>query len=369
MRRILFASLAALLVCNLALAAETELAGGDYENGRSLFFGERLKCAACHRIRGDGATIGPDLSKLAHRDASSVLRELKEPSLTKSPGYAAYHSLKPEKLLEGLKADQIRDLLTFLTTEPPHRTGADLQQVLLRSSVAGNVNVVGSHALNIVLVASKQDHGPGQHDYPAWQKKWLALLQWGTNLAVNEAWEWPSPAQFRTADVIVFYFWNHQWTDQRYADLEGFLKRGGGVALFHAAVIADKEPEKLAAHIGLAAQPGPTQYRHTPFVLKFTAPTNHPITTGFADLPLLDEPYWPMIGDPKNVKVLATAEIDGAARPMIWVLQKGLGRVFASIVGHYTWTFDDPLFRLLALRGISWAGGQSPGRLEEFADK
>ena len=369
MRCILFASLAALLFWNLTLAAETELAGGDYENGRSLFFGERLKCAACHRIRGGGATPGPDLSNLAHRDASSVLRALKEPSLTKSPGYLAYHSLMPEKLLEGLKENQIRDLLTFLTTEPPHRTAADLQQVLLRSSVAGSANAVNSRALNIVLVASKQDHGPGQHDYPAWQKKWLAMLQHGTNLAVSEAWEWPSPAQFRTADVIVFYFWNHQWTAERYAELDRFFERGGGVALFHAAVIADKEPEKLAAHIGLAAQPGPTQYRHTPFVLKFTAPTNHPITTGFADLPLLDEPYWPMIGDPKNVKVLATAGIDGAPRPMIWALQKGRGRVFASIIGHYTWTFDDPVFRLLALRGISWAAGESTRRLEEFADK
>jgi type 1 glutamine amidotransferase len=31
------------------------------------------------------------------------------------------------------------------------------------------------------------------------------------------------------------------------------------------------------------------------------------------------------------------------------------GRVFISIPGHYTWTFDDPLFRVLILRGIAWS--------------
>jgi type 1 glutamine amidotransferase len=54
---------------------------------------------------------------------------------------------------------------------------------------------------------------------------------------------------------------------------------------------------------------------------------------------------------------------------MIWTLRKGRGRVFASIPGHYTWTFDDPLFRLLALRGIGWAAGESTRLLEELADK
>ena len=53
----------------------------------------------------------------------------------------------------------------------------------------------------------------------------------------------------------------------------------------------------------------------------------------------------------------------------MWTFQKGKGRVFASILGHYTWTLDDPLFRLLVLRGIAWAAGADPAALEELAIK
>jgi hypothetical protein len=32
------------------------------------------------------------------------------------------------------------------------------------------------------------------------------------------------------------------------------------------------------------------------------------------------------------------------------------GRVFGCILGHYSWTFDDPIFRIVFLRGLAWAG-------------
>jgi len=62
-----------------AAIAESTLAanGGDYENGRSLFFGEKLKCSTCHRIRGEGASTGPDLNNLTAKDPASVLRDIK----------------------------------------------------------------------------------------------------------------------------------------------------------------------------------------------------------------------------------------------------------------------------------------------------
>jgi len=40
--------------------------------------------------------------------------------------------------------------------------------------------------------------------------------------------------------------------------------------------------------------------------------------------------------------------------------------VFASIIGHYTWTLDDPLLRILALRGVAWAAGEPVARLERL---
>ena len=59
-----------------------------------------------------------------------------------------------------------------------------------------------------------------------------------------------------------------------------------------------------------------------------------------------------------------SAMVDGEARPLIWTQQKGKGRIFASIPGHYTRTLNDPLFRALLLRGIAWAAGENPARLQ-----
>ena len=391
-------------------SGKTEMAGGDYEGGRGLFFGDRLKCSACHRLRGEGSTVGPDLSNLVHRDLVSVLRDIREPNATINPDYVAYNvqlrdgsdltgfvrtqtgdslrvvgsdgkeqlvrravvsemrpsavSLMPAGLLEGLKDGQVRDLMTFLLNEPPTRTRAEVDALFRQHGHEATAAKPSAKPLKIVLVASKQDHGTGQHDYPSWQKKWMPLLGQSPGVTVQESWEWPSQEQWDKANVVVFYFWNHDWSAERYRQLDDYQSRGGGVVVFHAATIADKEPEKLAERIGLAAQPGPTKYLHAPITLKFVALTNNVITRGFKNLNLIDEPYWPMFGDTNRLEVLAAADMEGQARPLMWTFQKGESRVFASIVGHYTWTLDDPLFRILALRGIAWAAGEPAARLE-----
>ena len=174
---------------------------------------------------------------------------------------------------------------------------------------------------------------------------------------LSTAWEWPSAEQWKTADVIVFYFWNHDWSEARYAELDAFQKRGGGVILIHAACIADKEPEKLAERIGLAAQPGRTGYLHTPFTLNF-ANTNHSFGLRKKDLPMLDEPYWPMIGDTNRVQILATTKIENVDYPMIWTYQRGPGKVFVSIPGHYTWTLEDRVFEEMLIQAIGWVASR-----------
>ena len=228
---------------------------------------------------------------------------------------------------------------------------------------------INDRQLKISLVASKQDHGPGQHDYPSWQQDWLRLLtSAATNVTVTTAWEWPTEEQFKSADAIVFYFWNHDWNAGRYLQLDQFLGRGGGVVLFHSATIADKEPEQLAERMGLASQPQRTKYLHTPLDLRIVAPTSHPVMQGLPRrIHFLDEPYWPMIGDVAKIDVLATVNLEGEDRPMIWTFQKGKGRVFASILGHYTWTHEDPLFSVMALRGLAWVAGEPVGRFEKRA--
>jgi putative heme-binding domain-containing protein len=382
---------------------------GDYERGRELFFSDQLKCATCHRIRGQGGAIGPDLGNLVSRDAASVLRDIKEPSAAINPDFVAYQltrrdaseltgfirtqdadtlhlvaadgketavrvaevkelrpsslSLMPAGLLDKLKEGQVRDLLTFLLNAPPKRTRAEVKEILAA------VPRESPSALKIVLVAGKQDHGPGQHDYPAWQQQWHAML--APKAKVSDAWDWPSPEQFQSAGVVVFYFWNHDWNAERLGQLDGFLARGGGIVLLHSATIGNDQADLLAERTGLASYASPrTKYRHMPLELNLVVPAGSAITRGLpATLHLLDEPYWPLTGDSKKVEVLATAKVDDEARPLMWTFQKGKGRVFASILGHYTWTLDDPLFRILVLRGIAWAAGADSATLEHLAIK
>ena len=271
-------------------------------------------------------------------------------------------SLMPAGLLEGRKESEVRDLLTFLLWEPPQRSKEVLAR--LAAQEQGQPAEAGKE-LRMVLVASKQDHGAGQHDYPAWQTNWSRLLSSpARRIFAETAWEWPTAAQFDAASVVVFYYWNHNWSTSRLAQLDAFLERGGGVALIHSAVIADLEPETLAVRIGLGAHPKRTGYRHMPFELRLID-REHPITRGLPGrIELLDEPCWPLIGDTNQVHVLGSAKVDGEPRPLLWTRQKGRGRIFASIPGHYTWTLNDPLFRAILLRGIAWAGGESATRLD-----
>jgi len=140
--------------------------------------------------------------------------------------------------------------------------------------------------------------------------------------------------------------------------------------ILHSATIGNPAVDDLAERIGLAADSGKTKYLHTPVELNIVAPANHPITRGLpAKLQFLDEPYWPMIGDTNKVQILATAQEEGQARPMMWTFEKGKGRVFASIFGHYTWTWNDPLFRLIVLRAIEWTAGRGTTALDSIAAK
>jgi type 1 glutamine amidotransferase len=255
--------------------------------------------------------------------------------------------------------------------------------------------------LNIVLVAFKKDHGANEHDYPLWQKRWAVLLG-GKNAAqekqvnlygpapsgkqkrvlagapkvkVSTAYGWPSKEQFKTADLIAMFCYG-QWDEQRLADLEKFLSRGGGFVILHPAVIVPKgkkSAEEVAKLIGLAWEDGYTRWRHGPMDLKIAAP-DHPICLGLPEtIHVLDEAYWPLKGDPSKVTVLATSDEkisedsdQTKPEPMFYAYECGKGRVFSCILGHYTWTFDDPYFRILLLRGMAWAASESPYRFDQL---
>lgn len=388
---------------------EVLIAGGDYERGRALFFGGAAQCAACHQIRGEGSLFGPNLDNLAHRDPASVLRDLLDPSALINPDYVGYRlelksgeqidglirqeknkirvlsaagvettlnpadilelrpssvSLMPSGLVDAISEKERRDLLTFLVSAPPKRDWSQLSETL---NLSLDENAPGeTKPVRVVLVASKQDHGKGQHDYPAWQEEWSHLLSRAPAVDVQKAWLWPSEEMFQSANAIVFYYWNRAWDEKKFRQLDVFLEKGGGIVLLHSAVIADGAADQLATRIGLAAQPGRTGYLHMPFDLEFETGADTLLPEKFPRrMSLLDEPYWPMVAATNEIEVLASVEIDEERWPMMWTYSKGRGRVFATIAGHYTWTLQDPAFQLVVLRGLAWTMNEPLNRFQQ----
>ncbi len=246
--------------------------------------------------------------------------------------------------------------------------------------------------LNIVLLAGPKDHGDNEHDYPLWQKRWKVLLggkgpddepqvncygpppansracAGAPEVKVSTAWQWPSKEQMESADLIVM-FCAPRWDPETLRDLEAFLARGGGFVVTHMAIW--QVSAELANLIGLAKGPN-TRFRHGPVDLKITA-SDHPICRGLPkNLSLVDETYFHFQGDPDKITALATCDeiVEGQNKarpePMFWTCQQGKGRVFVCILGHFMWTFDDPYFRALFLRGMAWAAGESPYRFDQL---
>ncbi|MBX3424815.1 MAG: ThuA domain-containing protein [Pirellulales bacterium] len=249
---------------------------------------------------------------------------------------------------------------------PPPMSRAAVERLLAKPTGDDAVATTEEKPLRVVLVAGEKDHDAGEHDYPAWQKTWQRMLpRAAAATTVDTAWEFPAAEQIDKADVLVFYQ-RGRWDDIRAAAIDPFLARGGGCVYIHWAVDGRGGQEEFAKRIGLASLGGGIKYRHGPLAVDFSPGKNHPIARNFDRINWVDESYWQLTGDPARLNLLGTGEEDGRPQPLFWTVERGRGRVFVSIPGHYAWTFDDPAFRLLLLRGIAWVGRRDVDRFNDL---
>ena len=162
------------------------------------------------------------------------------------------------------------------------------------------------------------------------------------------------------------FFQKGSFEPDRPAKLDAFLARGGGAVYIHWAVNGNDAVQEFSKRIGYASWGGKISYRHGPLTLDIHN-TDHPIVRNYDQLALYDESYWKLTGQPQDVTLLATSTEEGMQTPQMWTTEKGKGRVFVSIPGHYSWTFDDPLFRILLLRGIAWTAHEPVDRFNDLA--
>lgn len=250
------------------------------------------------------------------------------------------------------------------TPSPSLRTRAEYESALRGLPLPDTDD---ARPLEVCLVAGEKDHGPGEHEYQRWQNRWQSILNQADHVTCESAFEWPEKEQWNSCGLVVLYFWNHNWNHQRYAELDAFLDRGGGVVAIHSALVEDHDPHKLAKRFGLAGQRPQLQFRHGPLCLEANRAESHPIMRGIENLHLEDETYWDLAGDSSGIELLASSREGERVCPMLWTNQPGKGRVVCAVPGHYAWTFDDPIYRLILLRSMAWAAGSDAARFQELA--
>jgi len=280
----------------------------------------------------------------------------------------------------------------FAAEAPMARSRAEVQAVLAK---APSVDAGELRPLNVVLLADVKDHENNQyaHNYPLWQKRWellfggaacsgekqanlygsargdKAALRGAANVNVSKAWDWPTEEQFENADVILAFCYI-DWNDEMHAQLRRYLERGGGLVVIHSATWTRKEWQYASGAAGLMGIGGFKKFRHGPIDVKIVEP-EQPLCMGLPEMIRFhDETYWPPTPMMDGVEVLATSDeiIDDAGhkapQPVLWTYTCGKGRVVGCQPGHFTWTFDDPYFRIMLLRATAWAAGESPYRFD-----
>ncbi len=81
---------------------------GDAERGRTVFFSEKAKCSACHRVGDKGQRVGPDLTTIgANRSIHDLLESIVVPSASIVRDYETYSVLTVDgRVINGLIAKE-----------------------------------------------------------------------------------------------------------------------------------------------------------------------------------------------------------------------------------------------------------------------
>ena len=233
-----------------------------------------------------------------------------------------------------------------------------------------------SKDIRILWLSGPEDHGGGEHDYIRIKELFVPMLRSISHITVDEAFEFPTQEQFDTADVLIQYLHLPDLKEEQFKMFRNFVSRGGGVVSIHESCIMrplDKA-QKLAECIGCSWK-GNKQSKWSKFGHDYPLflDTTHPAFVGLPkSVRFNDESYWNLLKG-ENVKVIGAlnagadsktfAEVlksDGVRSDAFWTYELGKGRVFGTTTGHFSYTYYDPIYRLLLMRGLGWVLNEDP---------
>ena len=244
---------------------------------------------------------------------------------------------------------------------------------------------VAAAETRVVIVVGPSTHPPGSHEVAAGAR----LMQWALENMANVSgvkaevlYEWPKDlGVLKTAGTIVFI--GDTFPPQRMQDsaailrdVEEMMKRGIGLACVHYATglrAQDVKPDgthPLLRWMGGYFATGTPHHKSVakvfPSVTISPAAAGHPVSRGWRDFIVDDEPYYNNYFGPDgnmpaaNVTLFATAMLPPEApkrEAVAWGIERtDGGRGFAIVMPHFykNWANED--LRRLILIGIVWTG-------------
>ncbi|MFT5906305.1 MAG: type 1 glutamine amidotransferase [Cryomorphaceae bacterium] len=214
--------------------------------------------------------------------------------------------------------------------------------------------ISAAEPLRVFIRAGEKTHRPGAHEHERFLTDWTKMLK-ERGASVDGALTFPTEAQLKKADVMVFYAQNAGTMNANERILlERFRKRGGGLVFIHDAVCGN-DAHWFKGFTGGAWEHKHSKYSMGFFDLDFTK-SEHPITKGAGNFRMDDELYYKLHFDPKINVLACTNHKNAPLSPQLWSLENGKSRTFTSIPGHWYPSFSIPQFRAILLRGIAWTG-------------
>ncbi|MDR0836140.1 MAG: ThuA domain-containing protein [Tannerella sp.] len=248
--------------------------------------------------------------------------------------------------------------------------------------------------VKVLIVTGQNNHN--------WQASHLILQKYLNDSGLFKAELAVTPAKggdmssfrpdFSAYKAIVLDYNGDVWPEATNTAFLDYVKKGGGVVVYHAADNAFRKWKEFNEIIGLGGwegrnetdgpyvyfkdgqevrddSPGPggSHGKQHNYVLKLRN-KKHPIVKGLPDqwTHCQDELYDKMRGPAKNMTILATAFSDkstggtGRDEPLLMVISWGKGRIFHTMLGHVGGEPTHPAvecadFIVTLLRGTEWA--------------
>ena len=244
--------------------------------------------------------------------------------------------------------------------------------------LTGNKEAELSKDVQILWLYGPEDHRGGEHDYIRIKERFVPMLKTVPRVTVDEAFRFPSQAQFDKADVLIQFLHMPDLTAEQLQTYKSFVERGGGVVSIHESCIMRpaKRAGQYAECIGCSWKGNKeskwSKFDHSyPLFLN----TKHPAFVGLPkSIRFNDESYWNLItrDNVEAIGALAPQSLESkvsfsdvlksedARSHAFWTYQSGKGRVFGTTTGHYTYTYFDPMYRLLLMRGLAWTLNEDP---------